>query len=54
MATFCDMAYTWDANKNKTSDDHLRNERVALRKICFTGDQFKPDQVRRQVSDRVV
>jgi hypothetical protein len=18
MATFCDMAYTWDANKNKT------------------------------------
>jgi hypothetical protein len=20
MATFCDMAYTWDANKNKTSE----------------------------------
>jgi hypothetical protein len=20
MAPFCDMAYTWDANKNKTSE----------------------------------
>jgi hypothetical protein len=22
MATFCDMAYTWDANKNKTSESN--------------------------------
>ena len=55
MATFCDMAYTWDANKNKTSETITCVMSVSrYGKYALQETSSSPTRGRRQVSDRVV